>query len=111
MINYDILIIGDNMRYLVKLGELGQKIEYLNKQLSIIDENISNLVTFKDNIIWEGKASVTFSNYCDNYIKELEKIEENILSYIEYLLKYYDNYGNEHLRIKKQFTSLTDEAI
>ena len=44
-------------------GELGEKIRYLENQLSIIDENINNLKMIKQNIIWKGLASLKFNEY------------------------------------------------
>ena len=99
------------MRYLVKLGELEQKIEYLEKQLSIIDENIFYLKNIKSNIIWEGKAAQSFSNYYDNYINKLINMEDKIYSIINYLNKFYENYGDSYIRIRKQFNNLSDEVI
>lgn len=99
------------MRYLVKIGELGQKIDYLEKQLSIIDENISYLKTIKSNIIWEGEASLRFNDYYDNYINELTNIENRILSNIKYLATYYKNYGNEYMRLRQKFVNLADREV
>ena len=99
------------MRYLVKLGELEQKIEYLEKQLSIIDENVSYLKTIKSNIIWEGEAAQSFSNYYDNYINNLINIEDKIYTTINYLNKIYESYGNNYTSIRKQFNNLSDEVI
>ena len=99
------------MRYLVKLGEWEQKIEYFEKQLSIIDENISYLKNIKSNIIWEGKAAQSFSNYYDSYINKLINMEDKIYSTINYLNKFYENYGDSYIRIRKQFNNLSDEVI
>lgn len=96
------------MRYLVKLDELKQKIDYLEKQLSIIDENISVLKNVKSSIIWEGKASTAFNNHYDNYIGELTSIEEKILSSISYLYKFYDRYGSEFNDMRQKFVNLAN---
>ena len=111
LINDVILIIGDNMRYLVKIGELGEKIDYLEKQLSIIDENINYLKSIKNNIIWEGTASLKFNEYYDNYLKELSIIEKTITSYIKYLATFYNNYSNEYLRIRQKYTNLANRRV
>ena len=99
------------MRYLVKIGELREKIDFLEKQLLIIDENIDYLKKLKSDIIWEGQASLTFSNHYDNYIKELITIRETISSYIRYLTTFYRNYGNEYLRIRQKYTNLSDRSV
>ena len=99
------------MRYLVKIGELGEKIDYLEKQLSIIDENINYLKKLESSIIWEGKASLKFSNYHTNYLNQLVSIENTILSYIKYLTTFYNNYGNEYLRIRQKYTNLANRRV
>ena len=99
------------MRYLVKIGELGEKIDYLEKQLSIIDENINYLKSIKTNIVWEGTASLKFSEHYDNYLKELVSIEKTITSYIKYLTTFYNNYSNEYLRIRQKYTNLANRGV
>ncbi len=99
------------MRYLVKLGELGQKIENVQEQLASIDENINNLSDIKSNIIWEGEASLVFSEDYENYLNELDYIRENIISSIKYLSYYYNNYSHEYLDMKKRLNNLSDRGI
>ena len=99
------------MRYLVKIGELRQKIEFLEKQLSIIDENIEYLKVIKTNIVWKGEASHSFDRHYNEYLKELTTIEENILSSIKYLIRYYDNYGNEYNRLRKKYANVVNREI
>ena len=99
------------MRYLVKIGELGEKIEYLEKQLSIIDENIDYLEKVKSTIIWQGEAALKFDETYSNYIKDLIRIESRILSYVEYLIKFYNNYGEEFVRIRQKYTDLTNRRL
>ena len=97
------------MRYLVKVDELSQKIEYLENQLLIIDENIEFLKNIKLNIIWEGEAYLTFVNNYDNYLDELDIIKKNILSYIDYLKLFYNNYENEFLKLRQKYVDLSNE--
>ena len=96
------------MRYLVKLGELRQKIEFLEKQLSIIDDNVENLKIIKTNIKWEGEASNSFDNKYNEYLKELTLIEERILSYIKYLIQYYESYGAEYKRLRTKYANINN---
>ena len=99
------------MRYLVKIGELGERIDYLENQLSIIDENIDYLKNIESGIVWEGEASLRFSNYHTNYLKELSNTEKTILSYIQYLITFYNNYGEEFVRIRQKYTDLTNRRL
>ena len=60
--------IGDYMKYLVKVGSLKQKIEFLGQQLAIIDDRIKELEQVKLTIKWEGDAATTFIEVYDNYL-------------------------------------------
>lgn len=99
------------MRYLVKLSELEEKIEYLDNQLSIIDDNITYLKSIKSNIDWEGEAFESFSDYYDNYINELISIENKAYSTIRYLNKIYESFGNNYISIKQELINLSDKEI
>ena len=96
------------MRYLVKIGELGSKIDYLEKQLSYIDENIDNLKKIKNSIIWEGTASASFFNKYDEYIMELTTIENNTLELLKYLMAYYDKYGTKYAILSRKYAKLDE---
>ena len=96
------------MRYLVKVGDLGEKIEYLEKHLSNIDDNINYLKSIKPNIVWEGEASIIFNRNFDEYLNKLISIEDTISSYIDYLNTFYNNYGNEFLRLRQKHTNLSN---
>lgn len=98
------------MRYLVKIGELGRKIEFLEKQLAIIDENIVNLKNVQSSVIWEGKASASFFNEYDKYLSQLNVIEENTLNLLEYLTSYYDKYGERYSELRQKYARLNDEV-
>ena len=99
------------MRYLVKISELKQKINYLEKQLSIIDENITNLKNVKSSIIWQGDAFLKFSDKYDDYINRLVGIEEKTISSIDYLMKFYKNYGDDYMSIRAKFTNLSNREM
>ena len=98
------------MRYLVKIGELKEKIDYLEKQLSIIDKNIEVLRTIKSSIKWEGEASLSFERNFNSYLKELNMIENYILANIRYLIKYYDVYGTEYTRLRRKYANTNMEV-
>lgn len=95
------------MRYYINLGELKQKIEYFEQQLSIIDDNIEYLEVIKKEIIWEGEASISFDNHYNEYLDELKKIEKKILSYINYLIQYYESYGTEYKRMRTKYANMS----
>ena len=98
------------MRYLVKIGELGRRIEFLEKQLAIIDENIVNLKNVRSSVIWEGKASVSFFNEYENYLTQLNLIEENTLKLLEYLSSYYNKYGEKYGELRRKYARLNAEV-
>ena len=107
---YVIMIIGDGMRYLVRVGELGGKIDYLENQLSIINENINNLTKVKSSVIWEGEASLKFFTMLDNYINELKLIAQNTLELINYLNKYYDRYSTRYGALHRKYIKVDNEV-
>ena len=94
------------MRYFVRIGDLGRKIEYLEKQLDVISENIDNLIKVKSTIIWEGDASSEFYDVYDNYILELKTIAQNTIEFIEYLSKYHDRYSTTYGELRNKYASL-----
>ncbi len=91
------------MRYLVKINELGKKIDYLKKQLDIIDEKIISLENEKKSLTWQGVASTTFNNKYDQYILKLKKIEKSTVVCIDYFMQYYDKYGQGYRDFKKKY--------
>ena len=103
--------IGDNMRYIVKINELGKIINYLEQQLSIIDENITNLKSIKSSIIWQGRTSSLFLNKYDNYILELTIMTKNILALLDYLTKYYDKYGDRYMILHQKYAKYYNEVM
>ena len=98
------------MRYLVKIGELGKKIDYLDNQLSIIDKNIEQLNKIKSTIIWEGEASIKFYDSLDEYIIELKIIASNILDLIKYLLAYHDRYSLRYSDLRRKYAKYDKEV-
>ena len=109
---YDVIIkIGDYMRYLVRVGNLKQKVSFLENELKNIDDNINKLKLAKMELNWEGEARNTFNVIYDNYIEELMDLERKILSYIKFLTLYYDKYGNEYNLLRKKFLNLLDTDV
>ena len=54
------------MRYFIKLKDLGNKIDFFDEQLSVIDEKITYLEEAKGKVIWQSDAANEFYNYYDN---------------------------------------------
>lgn len=98
------------MRYIVRIGELGKKIDFLEDQLTTIDETIDSLNKVKSTIIWEGEASMAFSDKYDTYILELTMIAKNILEIIKYLVAYYDKYGNRYSLLRQKYAKYFEEV-
>ncbi len=99
------------MRYLVKLGELRQKIDFMEQQLAIIDENIEKLKVIKTNIVWEGKASNSFDKYYNSYLQELTYIEDRLLLYIKFFIKYYENYGTSYRGLRRKYVNISNKGV
>lgn len=99
------------MKYLVRVNDLGQKIDYLEKQLDIINEKVNYLETYKNSVIWEGDGADTFYENYESYINELKGIEQNTLSFIEYLTTYYDKYGNTYSTLRSKYKNMLDEEL
>ncbi len=99
------------MRYLVKVGTLKQKVDYLEEQLKNIDDQITELRKARLELKWEGEAADTFNEIYDNYIDELMDMERKILSYIKFLTSYYDKYGSEYNLLRKKFSNLINMEV
>lgn len=89
------------MKYLVRLDELKQKVEFMTKQLLIIEEQIEEMNKVKGSFIWEGDASKTFMNNYTKYVGELVTIRNGIEVIIKYLTTYYDKYGATYANLRK----------
>lgn len=91
------------MRYLVRIDELKQKVDFMTKQLLIIEEKITEMNNLKSSLIWEGDASRIFLNNYINYIDELNKTKKGIEVIIKYLTSYYDKYGNAYANLRRKY--------
>ena len=94
------------MRYLVKINELKEKIDFFEKQLLIIDENIEKLEKIKPTIIWEGEASNKFDNVYNNYILELKAMGENIIKHVEFLMSFYEKYNDGYNSLRNKYKNI-----
>jgi len=94
------------MRYLVKINELKEKIDFFEKQLLIIDENIEKLEKIKPTIIWEGVARDKFNLSYDNYIFELKSMGENIIKHVEFLMSYYEKYNDGYNSLRNKYKNI-----
>lgn len=94
------------MRYIVKINELKEKIDYFEKQLLVIDENIEKLEKVKPTIIWEGPARSKFNISYDNYVLELKVMGENIIKHVEYLMSYYEKYNDGYNSLRNKYKNI-----
>ena len=97
------------MKYLVRVGNLKHKIDFLEKQLVNIDEAINELEQVKLDLSWEGDAANTFSEVYDEYLFELKDMSNKILSYINFLLDYCKEYGNEYSNLRSRLRTMLRE--
>lgn len=99
------------MRYFVKLNELGEKIDFMEKRLDIIHENVENLKSIKNNLSWEGEAANDFYQKYDNYLLKLQISEQKIINSVLFLVSFYDKYGNEYMRIRNKYANVLDMEV
>jgi hypothetical protein len=99
------------MRYFIKLKDLGNKIDFFDEQLSVIDEKITYLEEAKGKVIWQSDAANEFYNYYDMYIANLKAIARHILAFIEYLVTYYRRYSYKYDELRKKYANIIDEGI
>ena len=99
------------MKYLVKIGDLGHKIKYLEKQLDVIYNKVNYLETYKKSVVWVGSGAESFFANYNNYITELKNIEKETLSFIEFLTTYYNRYGEEYANLRSKYKDLLDEEV
>ena len=98
------------MKYLVKTKELKDKVDYIAKQIMIIDENIENLSKIKSSIVWEGVASAKFLDIYDNYISELKYIEKDLIAIDKYLSSYGESYDIGYANLIKKYDILDNKV-
>ncbi len=99
------------MRYLVRVKELEGKIDYLSKQLDIIDENIVKLEKEKELLNWKGVACESFLKKYDRNIVKLKKIQQSTVTCIEFLIKYYDRYGEVYKKFKAKYANILNVEV
>ena len=99
------------MKYFVKLNDLGNKIDFFEEQLNVIDEKITYLELSRESVMWQSDAANEFYNNYDLYITSLKKIEKQILSFIEYLVSYYDKYGAKYNELRRKYANILDEVL
>lgn len=97
------------MRYLVRLNDLEEKLVLMEKQLDIIDENISNIEKLKVNFKWEGDSRIIFTEKYNQYINGLRDIERNILTCIEYFTEYCTKYDEQCKLLRQKYANLYEE--
>lgn len=96
------------MRYLVRVGELKEKIDYYKKLMEDVKTNVRYLESIKQNLIWDGPAHAAFITYYDKHIEEMKKIIIGIAVLINFLSSFCDNYGYEYLRLRNKYDTMTD---
>ena len=99
------------MRYFIKLNDLGEKIDFMEKRLDIIHENIENLKLIRDNLTWKGDAADNFCQNYDNYLLKLQIAEQKIINSVLFLTSFYDKYGNEYMRIRNKYANIFDMEV
>ena len=98
------------MRYLVKVNELKERIDFINNQIKVIEENIDSLNKIKTTIVWEGVAAVKFMNNYNKYLVELGKLKSKLDLISKYLIGYHDRYGTAYRDLINKFRSENEEV-
>ena len=98
------------MRYLVKINDIKEKIDYFESQLDIIVDNINDIEELKNVIIWEGSAATACINSLDDYVTKLRCFQDEILNCILLLTSFYDRFGSEYTRLKAKYAYNEEEV-
>ena len=99
------------MRYLVKVEELKNKNEYLEKQLKLIDESILVIESLKSKLIWEGDTKESFIVKYDEYLEKLKKFEQNYISFLAFMKSFQGNYAEEYQNLKREYANVFSEMV
>ena len=97
------------MRYFVKIVQIKEKIDILEKELEIINENIEKLGLIKNDLEWQGEAANVFYLNYDKYFLDMKKTRGKIIKSILFLGSFYDIYSEEYIRLKTKYANLLDE--
>lgn len=98
------------VRYLVKFGELDEKIRFIEEKLDNIYNAVEEIEKAKNSLIWEGVAKDAFILKYDEYVSELKDSAKKILNILLFLKSFYNNYNEEYLLLKKKYSELLSEG-
>lgn len=99
------------MRYFIKINEVGEKVDFMEKKLDIIHDNIENLRILKDELSWQGDAASIFYQQYDNYLLKLRDSEQKIINSILFLKSFYNKYGDEYERLRRKYANIIDMEV
>ena len=94
------------MKYLIRIRDLQEKIEFLEEKLQLIYDNIEIMEKSKENITWSGDAKDTFILKYDEYLEYLKVTARNIVKILTYLKSYYSNYNEEYNNSKRRYANI-----
>ena len=99
------------MRYFIKINEIREKLDFMEKKVDIINENIEKLELICRELNWQGDAANDFYFNYEKYVLRLKQTEHKIVNSILFLTSFYDSYGDEYARIKRKYSSIIDEEL
>lgn len=92
------------MRYFIRVREIKDKVDILERELDKIDSNINQLEKIKEKLEWYGDAANVFYICFDNYLAELRKTEQNVINSIAFLAEFYNQYSDEYIKLSRKYS-------
>lgn len=99
------------MRYIIRLGELSERIAFIEEKVDIIANEIYKIESYKGELIWEGLSKNTFVAKYDEYTTELRKILDRLIILLAFLKSYYSNYNDEYNKLKTKYDKKTMKEV
>ena len=94
------------MRILVNQDEISIFQKNVMAKIDVIEEDIKKMRSLRNELIWNGKSSVTFKNKYDENVEELDKRVETLSRYVKFLDEFNSKYNKVQDSIRGEYSRM-----